>query len=373
MDEQKINIEKLLQRYLSGQANEKEKAIVESWHLQDLHASDYLPDSTQMETAHQNIRKKVLQAVESHSNTQVYLIKKIAAVALLLLMLSIGFYYFTKSDHKQLTEIPPNTFLNDAVSGNLAYLTTSDGVRISLTNTADSTIYVDQHADIKRDKDGRFAYYSKVEGQTPGYNILTVPPGGGKHELKLSDGTLVILDAGSSIRFPVSFQRGERRVRITGQVYFDVAHDVHRSFLVEAGETVIQDIGTQFNISNINGMVTTTLVGGSIKVGDILLNDPGQQVIKKEDGKVDLIPKVDLQKVMGWKNDQFVFEGNSTLKVIMDEIARWYGMDVQYVGHNKNLHFGGEMPRYSKLSDVLKILSYNGVKFSIKDKLIIVY
>ena len=69
----------------------------------------------------------------------------------------------------------------------------------------------------------------------------------------------------------------------------------------------------------------------------------------------------------------FMVGKNTSLETVMNQLSRWYDMDIVYQGQVKPYHFGGDMPRYSKLSDVLKILAYSGVQFSVDGKKIIVY
>ena len=58
-------------------------------------------------------------------------------------------------------------------------------------------------------------------------------PRGGQYQVQLPDGTKVWLNAASSIRFPVSFADNQRKVTISGEVYFEVAHDAKIPFVVE--------------------------------------------------------------------------------------------------------------------------------------------
>ena len=98
-------------------------------------------------------------------------------------------------------------------------------------------------------------------------NTVTVPRGK-EFSLRLSDGTQVWLNSESSLVFPVRFGDGPREVTVTGEAYFDVAHDASRRFVVHADTVSVSVYGTAFNISSYadEGAIETTLVRGSVEV-----------------------------------------------------------------------------------------------------------
>jgi len=163
-------------------------------------------------------------------------------------------------------------------------------------------------------------------------------------------------------------------VSITGQVYFEVVHNIKQPFYVTAKGQIIEDIGTHFNVNAFEDepTVKTTLLEGSIKINGNILR-PGQQAITKCNGSLAFENAVDLEQVIAWKNDKFEFNKNTNLEAVMRQLARWYDLDISYQGANKQYHFAGDMPRDSKLSDVLKILEYNGLQFSVDGKKLTVY
>jgi len=371
MDKQHIP-EDLIKRYLNGTATEEEKALVETWHLQDFVKSITAPDEEEITQVHAQMR----QAIERHATPIRKLSPwyRIAAAASILLFLSVGGYFLLhKHPVQQVAVLKPGTFKNDALPGNKAYLTLSNGKQIAVTSLSAGQIKANTDAQVQKAANGEVIYHAVVNNEAAlVYNTFTVPRGGGKHEIKLADGTLAVLDAESSIRFPVAFTGKERRVTITGQVYFEVVHNNQQPFYVNAGNQTIEDIGTHFNVNAFDGTIKTTLIEGSVKVNGALLK-PGQQAIELPDGTLNIFNNIDEEEVLAWKNDLFKFGDNTSLQTVMNQLSRWYDMDIVYQGTGKTYHFGGDMPRYSKLSDVLKILAYNGVQFSVDGKKIIVY
>jgi transmembrane sensor len=355
-------LEELARKYLKGTISAEEQQEFDQW-FADNAAEQSATEIDLDETSH---REELLTRIHAEAgiNKVKRLWPRIAAAASILLMLSAGGYFLLhKSPPQQVAQLKPGTFKNEVLPGNKAVLTLANGQQLALTSIPAGKI---TNTNIQKTTTGGLVY-SQSDEQPDVYNTLTVPRGGGKHELKLADGTLAVLDAGSSIRFPVAFNGKDRRVSITGQVYFEVVHKAEQPFYVSAGKETIADIGTHFNVNMFDGDVKTTLIEGSVKVNSLLLK-PGQQAIGET-----LNTHVNEEEVLAWKNDLFKFGKNTSLQMVMNQLSRWYDMEVVYEGQSKTYHFGGDMPRYSKLSEVLKILAYNGVQFSVDGKKIIVY
>src|SRR5690606_14900005 len=85
------------------------------------------------------------------------------------------------------------------------------------------------------------------------YNVLEVPKAG-MYNLTLSDGTKVWVNAMSELKFPTQFGDMERKVFLAGEAYFEVAHDAQRPFKVEVNGTVVEVLGTHFNVNSYNAL-----------------------------------------------------------------------------------------------------------------------
>jgi len=131
-------------------------------------------------------------------------------------------------------------------------------------------------------------------------------------------------------------------------------------------------LGTSFNITAYpdEPTVSTTLTEGAVHVtnGDAgQLLHPGQQVVADDKGGLVLQPGVDLQKIVAWKDDVFLFKGDE-LPVIMRQLSRWYDIEVHFDG-NVSDHYTGRISRQVNISQVLKMLqAAGGVKFSVQEK-----
>ena len=288
------------------------------------------------------------------------------AAASMVLLLGSGAYYLhrvkTQTETTIIADVPPG--------GNKAILTLANGQKVVLDSLANGVIA--QQGSTSVDKVGSgLAYKINDDGGPVLINTLTTPRGG-QYTLRLPDGTRVWLDAASSITYPTAFTGKERRVKITGQVYLEIAHNATRPFITEVDGMEIKDIGTAFNINAYNdeASVKITLVTGAVAVGAQVLQ-PGQQFILTG-GNGEVIDHADLDEALAWKNGKFLFGEKTDIATIMRQLARWYDVDVKYEGQ-VGVHFGGSISRQVNVSKVLDKLALTGdVKFRIEGRTIIV-
>ena len=190
---------------------------------------------------------------------------------------------------------------------------------------------------------------------------------GGQYRLVLPDGTKVWLNAASSITYPASFQDKERKVSVSGEVYFEVAKNADKPFIVDVdGGAKIEVLGTHFNVNAYANepAIKISLLEGSVKSGGIVLQ-PGQALIN---GKV---ITTDLERDVAWKNGLFNFNGLD-LPTAMRQLARWYSLEVKFEGGVPNKVIRGKMGRDLSLSQVLNILEKMELNFRIEQKTLIV-
>jgi len=310
-------------------------------------------------------------------NSTRYLWPKIAAAAVLIF--SLGLYWWSGKDQSpiaqqsaptvQLADIPPG--------GNKAILTLGDGSSIMLDSAKNGSLASQGSTNVTKSKKGELVYNASGNSdQAVVFNTVATPKGGQYH-IVLPDGSKVWLNAASSLRFPTAFRGKERKVEITGEVYFEVAHNAKMPFIVKAGETEIAVLGTHFNVMAYpdEKALKTTLLEGSVKVsrgGKSAMLAPGQQAsIRNIADNIRVADNVDMEKEMAWKNGYFQFQDDN-LENIMRQISRWYDVDVTYEGNPGKETFTGRLPRNGNVSKVFKILSLSGVKFKIEGKSVIV-
>lgn len=261
--------------------------------------------------------------------------------------------------------------------GDKAVLTLDDGSKVVLDNSANGSLGKQGETDIRKTQSGKVVYEGgQVAVAKPMYNTLTTPKGG-QYQVILSDGTKVWLNAASSLRFPTAFTGNERRVEMTGEVYFEVAKNPKMPFKVITQGQEVEVLGTHFNVMAFQNekFIKTTLLEGSVKVSNnekAAVLQPGQQSKVGINSNIfRTVNDVNIEEELAWKNGYFQFN-DASLEQVMRQIERWYDVDIEYVGKISNEHFTGKLPRNTNLSNVLKILSMSEVDFKIEGKKIII-
>jgi ferric-dicitrate binding protein FerR (iron transport regulator) len=302
---------------------------------------------------------------------------KLAAAAVVLLVLSFAAIRLFSPQRQELAKLPVKSqMINDVLpGGDKAILTLDDGRKIVLDTASNGELMV-QGGTILIKEGARVSYDKEAEADNVYYNTITTPRGG-QYRLELADGTKVWLNAASSLRFPSSFLGNDRQVELTGEGYFEVAHDASKPFHVRVNDMDVQVLGTHFNINSYGDEqeIKTTLLEGSVLVtnntGQASLH-PGQQaVVKQGQDNVRVDNNVDVEDVMAWKNGLFAFN-NTSLDEIMKQIGRWYNVDVVYESDVPQESFNGTISRNTNLSDVLKVLEYSNVRFRVEGNIITV-
>lgn len=150
----------------------------------------------------------------------------------------------------------------------------------------------------------------------------------------LPDGTLVLISSGSKLSFPQSFKGNERRVRLSGQAFFDVARDKEKPFIVETSQMEVTALGTAFEVFSFDKMTDgeTVLLNGKVKISltenssknkpEYVLY-PDQKLSVGQDGKVQ-IEKVDANKYSAWRSKGCLSFENEKLSMIIPRLERWY-------------------------------------------------
>ena len=200
--------------------------------------------------------------------------------------------------------------------------------------------------------------FTKSEQLAKTMNTLEVPKA--KYlKILLADGTKVWINSMSKLHFPSDFSVVERRVILEGEAFFDVAEDGDRPFIVESKETEITVLGTEFNVNSYGKTVETALKQGSVLVerGEkSLVLKPGEYAEANEKGIKKSI--VDLDYVLAWKNDEFLFH-NDNIITIASQISRWYGVEVKFQGEVMyDRLYTGSVSRKAKLSETMDMLEF---------------
>ena len=212
------------------------------------------------------------------------------------------------------------------------------------------------------------------------YNTLKIPRGGA-YSLQLSDGTKVMLNSDSRLKFPVRF-RGDRRevYLLSGEAYFEVERDESKPFLVHTSRGCVKVLGTEFNVRDYpeEHRVVTTLVNGSVqftgKDKKKIVLEPGFQVVADSLTGTWDVREVNLKEYVGWRNGLYVFS-HLTLEELMRVIERNYDVTVFFANEEcKRLVFSGDLQKYETVEHFLRFIETGGdVRFVVKERTITVY
>lgn len=242
------------------------------------------------------------------------------------------------------------------------------------------------------DKSGKIAgtqignlidYKSENEVEELVYNKLTIPYGK-KFQIVLSDGTKVHLNAGTSLKYPVKFIKGEnRQVFLDGEAYFEVTKDESNPFVVSADEIDIRVLGTQFNVSSYpeDDHINTVLIEGAVSVynKDEAYNPETTTILKpgfkaaweKKNNQI-VIEEADTEMYTAWINGRIIFR-HTSFKNIIKKLERHY--NVVIVNNNEalsNEQFAASFD-IETIEQVLKSFNANyAIDYTIKNNQIII-
>jgi len=369
----------MFRKYLNGTATPEEKEFIETWYRTFENEPDVLDRYTEAEK--QSLARRMEDSLRERIRTdepdagrkswyRALGLGRAAAAAVLISALIGGYLYLNK------TALPPmpETASQDLAPGtDKAVLTLSDGSQIALDHASMGILARQGSTEIHKVEDGLISYSKAGSAAGDSYNTITAPPGG-KFSVKLPDGSRIWLNAESSITFPTAFSNDERPVRITGEVYFEIARDPQRPFIVQVGNVQkVKVLGTHFNINSYRdeAAITTTLLEGSVEIsasggnsGRVMLK-PGEQAAVMKNGNISIQEKINTEEVIAWKNGLFQFE-KSDLKTVMRQFCRWYNVDVVYEGAIPDKNFSGKIDRQVNASEALEILRFTGLNFRIE-------
>ena len=307
-----------------------------------------------------------------------------AAILAPLVLLCAGGWYFYRR-HAQATGSPSGTLAGVKImpKGKVAHLVLGNGRVVELNDSSHQQLTEKDGTEVSnRASELRYAARRGADEKVV-YNTLETPRGG-EYQVRLSDGTVVWLNAASSLKYPTKFTGGKRTVYLmAGEAYFEVATDAAHPFIVDAPHAEVKVLGTKFDISSYDddpGQKVTLQQGGVYVHETGTANSrgislkPGYQVVIDGNSRQLHMDKANLEAVLGWKNGLFIFD-NESLGSLMRKLSRWYDIDVVYEkGVDTLFHFAGRIKRYENITGILHLLEYTGkVSFQMSANVLYVY
>tara|TARA_B100001093_G_scaffold122028_1_gene114787 strand:+ start:255 stop:1415 length:1161 start_codon:yes stop_codon:yes gene_type:complete len=381
-------IQIIIVKYLSKEANIDEIEELDRWlvkkenitifnsYVQTDYFTSIFMTKYDLQMAKSKIHKRI-RLIEKRNKLERY--KKIAFAASIILLVGISLFnqfYFKET-----------IIINDPISigSDKAVLTLENGDQVILEKGK-------KFQNKTLNSNGKELSYSIKNRSSSNFvdekiasNFLTVPRGG-QFSLNLEDGTKVLLNSDSKIKYPVKFIKGKNRQveLLYGEAFFDVSSSQNNDdseFIVSTKTQKINVLGTKFNIKayNEDNIITTTLVEGKVKIGNgrnqILLS-PNQQSKVDSNSPDIIVSEVDVSQQISWINGLFSFNDTS-LEDIMHTLSRWYDSEFIFKSANqKNFIFSGILERTKSIEDILLIIektsSSNEINFEVNNKTIII-
>ena len=381
-------IQIILVKYLSKEANIDEIEELDRWlikkgnmtifnsYVQTDYFTSIFMTKYDLQMAKSKIRKRII-LIEKRSKLERY--KKVAFAASIILLVGISLFnqfYFNET-----------IIIRDpiVIGTDKAVLTLENGDQVILEKGQ-------KFQNKTLNSDGKELSYSIKSRSSSNFvdekiasNFLTVPRGG-QFSLNLEDGTKVLLNSDSKIKYPVKFIKGEKRQveLLYGEAFFDVSSSKNNNgseFIVSTKTQKINVLGTKFNVKSYSedDIITTTLVEGKVKVengeNQILLFPNQQSKVDSNSAIID-VSDVDVSQQISWIKGLFSFNDTS-LENIMHILSRWYDLEFIFKSANqKNFIFSGILERTKSIEDILFIIektsSSNEINFEINNKTIII-
>ncbi|TRX61817.1 DUF4974 domain-containing protein [Fulvivirga sp. M361] len=290
-------LEKLIRKYLKGQASLEEQQKVDKWYTsfddtEVLMVGD--PDNKE------EIRKKMFSNIQSG-----------------LVVQRLRDHYAARRKRRR--------FIGTSVAAVLLLVLVATGVisRYYMKQShfsAAGIVYVDRHTEA-----------------------------GQKRTMTLPDGSRVRLNAGSEIRFPEKFSKESRNVFLKGEAFFEVTKNPSKPFIVTSGQFTTSVLGTSFNVKYYpeEDQMQVTVASGKVNVtheDNAVILEKNQRVVFSSADSAWIKRVVTAQDYIAWKDGWLVFQ-NEPLDEVMPALERWYGVKIV----TKSIH---ENPKINKFLKV---------------------
>jgi transmembrane sensor len=371
----------LYEKHLSGLCNPEEEALLmqyqDSFKIQDDHEVKLSDTDKKIRS---DIYHRILRSISG--NKKIFSLSWWwAAAAIVLLAVGLGTVFLNNTPEQVIVANKSVPVKSNVIKPGTttAVLTLANGTHITLDDAANGVVAKAGNTSIKKLKNGLLSYAdNRADASTAANSLNTITiPRGGLYTVVLPDGTHVWLNSETSLTYPVAFNGAERGVTLKGEAYFEVTKNKQKPFIVHSGNVNVRVLGTHFNVKAYqdDNVIKTTLLEGSVQLSNqasSALLVPGEQGIADADQDHITRKKVNVNQVVAWKSGYFIFR-EERIQDIMEQISRWYDVEVEYHGNISNKTFGGIYTKNKDINELLKALELTGlVHFKIEGRRIIV-
>jgi ferric-dicitrate binding protein FerR (iron transport regulator) len=197
---------------------------------------------------------------------------------------------------------------------------------------------------------GLYVHSIKTKYTEPVYYAAHSPKGS-VSEMILPDGSVIFLNADTKIKYSADGENGHREVFLSGEVWFEVAKNEKKPFLVHTPFYDVKVTGTKFNVKAYDSdkTATTTLEegqvviqsGDNLKLAEPIILHPGEQLVFDKQNKNASVKNVNTKWYTSWKDNKLVFV-NMNLKELVVVLERKYGVEIEVINKEiLELHFDG--------------------------------
>lgn len=179
----------------------------------------------------------------------------------------------------------------------------------------------------------------------------------------LPDGTTVKMNASSTLQYPAQFAAGSRKVKLSGEAYFEVVHDAANPFIVELNNMEVEDLGTSFMISAYPGKagVEVNVTSGSVRLREknqkkeALLVAGWSGKYRSENDKIEVANSLDAN-YLSWITKEVSFH-HTPLSTVFEELENVYHVRITFNDPEiANIPYTANFEKFD-LGDIVKIIA----------------
>ncbi|QES90228.1 FecR family protein [Rhizosphaericola mali] len=374
----KQEVELLLKKYRLGLCSDEEKKIIEDWYQKEYNASNFLWDKQDKEKFKQLLDSSIFPDIDERNAIKVHRRPVYqyftAAAAITGLIVGCIFLWRNHNENKKDWNLESQAvrYQNDVDPGKAGatWIINNDK---SYTLEGNTDMIKNGSNNLGKQNNNELIIDSAFANRNTSFENTISTGNAQQYKVVLTDGTKIWINAASSIHFKMPFDKNKREIFLSGEAYFEVAHNDEKPFFVISDKDTISVLGTHFNINAYNDEpnYVATLLEGKIKYSTAYIHNsnpyilsPNEQIIRKEHSAL-IEPTDDAENKTAWKDGFFSFS-NDDIHTVMRQLARWYNIQVDYENTNYKEKFYGDLRKDAPLSSILSVLEKSGVKFLIQ-------
>jgi len=301
----------------------------------------------------------------------------LAVAATVIFLAGFLWYFLFFAKNEEIKTAHTETTLTERQ--NRAVLVLSDGAIVDLDQSDNKSVSEENGVQIFNLPGEVLRYEQATEPVIENRTNRLIVPAGARYQIQLADGTKVWMNSLSELEYPVSFSAQKRKVKLSGEAYFEVTRNPSAPFTIEANGYEVVVLGTSFNVSAYasDSFIQTTLVTGAVEVnnreGTAYNLNPGQMAMINHEGQEISINYVDTRLYTSWR-DGILHFNKITLQELAIKLERWYDVDIQFANEQTSgLLFSGAMENSRDVRFLLTLIGQAAnVEFEIVDKQIYV-